>query len=163
MQRKTEVNRAAIVLSMCVLLADRPLLSATYHVAQSDPTASDGNPDTSELPWKSISKAAETLHPGDTVIIHAGLYREHVRPAHSGTSSQPITYEAVEGDEVVITGADVVDGWSKAEGNVWKKSSWPYRFPTHPDDVQHRLIGRCEQVIVDERPLTQVATVSDVR
>ena len=39
---------------------------------------------------------------------------------------------------------------------MWKKEPWMYRFDTHPNDAKHRLIGRCEQVIVDGRLLNQV-------
>jgi hypothetical protein len=124
--------------------------AATYHVAQRSPQASDEEPGTIDRPWRSISKAAETLQPGDTVVMHAGVYREQVRPGRSGTDSAPISYEAAPGEEVVLTGADLITGWESAENGVWKKEPWPHRFETHPNDAKHRPIGRCEQVIVDE-------------
>ena len=142
--------------------APRQTRAETYHVAQQHPQASDENPGTAERPWKTISRAAGTLLPGDTACIHAGLYREVVRPERSGSAERPITYAAAEGEEVVITGADVVAGWTKAEGEVWKKTPWRHRFATHPNDERHRLIGRCEQVIVKGRLLRQVAAVSDL-
>lgn len=96
------------------------------------------------------------MQPGDRVVIHAGVYREHVQPTCSGTHGAPICYEAAPGEEVVLTGADVITGWEAVGDGVWKKEPWPYRFETHPNDARHRLIGRCEQVIVDDRLLDQV-------
>ena len=132
------------------------VFAATYHVSQRSPQASDAGPGTAERPWRSISKAAEAMQPGDSVVIHAGVYREHVRPGRSGTASAPITYQAAPGEEVVLTGADVLTGWTSVGDGVWKKEPWTYRFATHPNDAKHRLIGRCEQVIVDGRLLAQV-------
>jgi len=96
------------------------------------------------------------MQPGDSAVIHAGVYREHVRPGRSGTASAPITYRAAPGEEVVLTGADVITGWTNAGNGAWRKEPWTYRFAAHPNDAKHRLIGRCEQVIVDGRLLAQV-------
>jgi hypothetical protein len=71
----------------------------TYHVAQQSAHAADDGPGTAEAPWKTISKAGEAVGPGDTVVIHAGVYREHVKPRRSGTRWRPITYEAARGEE----------------------------------------------------------------
>lgn len=45
--------------------------------------------------------------PGDTVLVHAGVYRERVAPARGGENGRPITYLAAPGEPVVVTGADV--------------------------------------------------------
>ena len=132
------------------------VFAATYHVSQRPPDASDAGPGTAERPWKTVSKAAEVMEPGDVVVIHAGVYREHVRPGRNGTASAPITYQAAPGEEVVLTGADVLTGWTSVGGGVWKNEPWSHRFATHPNDAKHRLIGRCEQVIADGRLLGQV-------
>ncbi|NIP85507.1 MAG: hypothetical protein GTO03_08065, partial [Planctomycetales bacterium] len=109
-----------------------------------------------------VSKAAAELLPGDTAVIHQGVYREWVNPARSGSPSAPIVFEAAAGQTVVLTGADVISGWVPVSEHVWKKEPWPYRFQTHPNDERHRLIGRCEQVIVDVRLLKQVERVEDL-
>ena len=146
---------SVVVLS---LLAVLPVARGeTYHVAQGDAAASDKNPGTLALPCGMISKAATALEAGDTVVIHHGVYREYVKPGRGGTAEQPISYVAAPGERVVITGADVLSGWVLDKGNVWKVTSWTHRFPTHPNDEFHRLIGRCEQVIVDGKVLKQVA------
>lgn len=86
--------------------------AATYHVAQENAVASDENPGSAGLPWRTIQHAAETLTAGDTVIVHAGVYRETaaafapydavIRPRNSGTTSAPIRYQGAEGESVVI-------------------------------------------------------------
>jgi hypothetical protein len=80
----------------------------TYHVAQRAANASDDNPGTQAAPWKTISKAAVVLQPGQRVIVHEGVYREWVSPARGGTSpTSMIGYMAAEGEKVVITATDV--------------------------------------------------------
>ena len=64
------------------------------------------------------------MQPGDIAVIHAGVYREHVRPGRSGTASAPITYQAAPGEEVMLTGADVLTGWTETRNGVWKKERW---------------------------------------
>jgi parallel beta-helix repeat protein len=155
-------HAAELLLAILLLFAPDSATAESYHVAQNHPEASDNNSGTIEQPWKSISKAAQTLQPGDTVVIHAGTYREHVRPARGGTQSQPIAYAAAEGEHVVISGADVVTGWTFVQQGIWKKEPWNYRFPTHPDNDFHRLIGRCEQVIADGALLRHVATIAEM-
>ena len=49
----------------------------TYHVS---PSGSDRNPGTEDLPFKTIQRAADLAMPGDTVVVHAGEYREWVDP-----------------------------------------------------------------------------------
>jgi len=137
-------------------------LAGTYHVAQEHPRASDSNPGTAGAPWKTVSKAAAEMLPGDTAVIHQGVYREWVNPARSGSPSAPIVFEAAAGQTVVLTGAEVISGWVPVREHVWKKEPWSYHFATHPNDERHRLIGRCEQVIVDGRLLRQVERVEDL-
>ena len=74
------------------------------------------------------------MQPGDIAVIHAGVYREHVRPGLNGTASAPITYQAAPGEEVVLTGADVLAGWTETRNGVWKKEQVSY----HVHDVTVR-------------------------
>ncbi len=81
----------------------------TLHVSQT-PGADDNNPGTQERPLKTINRAAQLAEPGDTVLVHAGLYREWVRPVRGGTGPERmITYQAAEGEKVVIRGSKVFD------------------------------------------------------
>ncbi|MDA8301549.1 MAG: right-handed parallel beta-helix repeat-containing protein [Actinomycetota bacterium] len=88
--------------------------------------ATDGS-DTSEgsegRPFRTISRAAELARPGDTVVVHAGEYREWVRPRRGGLSDQRrITYEAAPGEHVVVKGSERVRGWEPEGGTVWRAS-----------------------------------------
>ena len=53
-------------------------IGKTYHVAQNHPKASDDNPGTEELPFKTISAAAGKGRDYDQVLIDEGVYREQV-------------------------------------------------------------------------------------
>ena len=98
----------------------------TYHVAAS---GFDFNPGTIEAPFRSISKAAASAVHGDTVIVHEGVYREWVRPAHSGKRLSRITYKAAEGEKVVIKGSERVTGWIDLGNGVWRAELEPAFFP----------------------------------
>ncbi|MBE9484243.1 MAG: hypothetical protein IMY74_05325, partial [Bacteroidetes bacterium] len=75
-----------------------------YYVDQNHPSASDENTGTIDLPWKTITKANQTLTAGDTVYIKAGTYNSYIDPDNSGTPSAPITYRNYETDTVTISG-----------------------------------------------------------
>ncbi|HWV99435.1 MAG TPA: right-handed parallel beta-helix repeat-containing protein [Candidatus Acidoferrum sp.] len=137
--------------------------AATFEVAQRNPQASDDGEGIREHPWKTISRAAGKVMPGDTVVIREGIYREQVVLKTGGTDQAPIRFEAAPGAHVVLTGADRLTGWRRVEGGLpTYQVPWPHRFigwsrrMTHPDDEYHRLIGRCEQVALDGYLLRQV-------
>jgi hypothetical protein len=115
--------------------------------------------------FRSINDAAKSVEPGDTVSIHGGVYRESVVIATSGTKDKPIRFEAASAQSVIVTGADRLLGWQKADAaspdNIYS-ADWPHRFltwsktGTHPSNDYHAVIGRAEQVFVDGYPLLQV-------
>lgn len=93
------------------------------HVAKS---GSDTAAGTTEAPFLSIGAAAALAQPGDTVLVHEGVYREWVNPPRGGTAAAPITYQAAldaDGryEPVTISGAEVVTGWRPHPGSaaVW--------------------------------------------
>jgi hypothetical protein len=112
---------------------------------------------------RTIGQAATLAGPGDTVIIHSGIYREAVVIEKSGTPDNPITFQAADGAGVIMTGADRISEWTevKGDGRIYS-TPWPHDFiawtrqHTHPDDDYHLLIGRCEQVFVNGYALRQV-------
>jgi hypothetical protein len=77
---------------------------AVYYVDRLHPQASDGNPGTEALPWKTIQHAANVAQAGDTVYVKAGTYLERVHPAHSGSSGQRITFQALPSRSVTMWG-----------------------------------------------------------
>jgi len=129
----------------------------TWHVA---PKELIGLPDAQV---RTISEAATKAEPGDTVVIHDGIYRETVTVEKSGTEEKPIRLVAATGENVIITGADEIREWTKEPGGERVFSApWSHHFigwnktGTHPGDDYHKMIGRCEQVFILGYPLLQV-------
>jgi len=92
--------------------------AAELHVAQN---GNDANPGTAASPLRTIQRAAGLAQPGDVVTVHAGTYRERVNPPRGGTSdAQRIVYQAAPGEKVEIKGSEIVKGWVKDRGDVWK-------------------------------------------
>ena len=136
-----------------------------YHVAVRHPAASDACPGTRDRPWKTLTKAAGVVRPGDRVLIHSGVYREHIVLERSGSADAPIIFTAAPAADVTVTGADRITAWDKepVEGNVYS-TAWPHRFigwsktGHHPADDYHKIIGRCEQVHADNYALLHVVS-----
>ncbi len=95
-----------------------PCLSAEYHVNVE--LGDDKNPGDPHKPLKSITKASTLAQPGDTVIIHPGVYHEQVDGGRSGESGRPITYKGVSADSVILRGAVRVTDWLPG-GRLWHK------------------------------------------
>jgi hypothetical protein len=93
------------------------LFSATYYVA---PWGSDDSSDTFARPWTTINMAASTMIAGDSVLIRAGIYKEGINPANSGTGSDPITYAAYDNEEVIVEGGEAVTNWIMDSGNRYR-------------------------------------------
>ena len=145
------------------------LQAGTYFVAQRNPKAGDEGPGSTERPWKTLTKAAAVVMPGDVVMIQDGVYRESVVVKTSGTAEAPIRFETAPGAHVLLSGADQLTGWRKSgETRPIYEVPWPHRFitwsknMTHPDDDYHRVIGRCEQVAVQSYLLHQVLDLSQL-
>ena len=90
-----------------------------YHVSQKN--GHDWQDGSAEKPFITISKAAKIAMPGDTITVHEGVYREWIKPENSGTGElMRITYQAAEGEKVVIKGSERITNWEKVEGTVWR-------------------------------------------
>jgi len=88
------------------------------HVSQA---GDDSGPGSRVSPYLTINKAASVAKPGDTVIVHAGTYREWVKPVRGGTGEKKrITYRAAAGEDVFIKGSERITTWKKQESGVWK-------------------------------------------
>jgi len=101
-----------------LLLSGSQVFGREYHVSVK---GDDGNNGTAERPLRTISAAARLAQPGDVVTVHEGTYRERVSPPRGGRSdTERIVYQAAEGEHVVIKGSEVVRGWQKVQGGIWK-------------------------------------------
>jgi len=128
-----------------------PSLGKTYYVAQKHPAASDTNPGTQSLPFKTISAAAKVVEPYDRVLIDEGIYREQVPVFRHGHPYYPggwIVFEAVRGKEVCVKGSDVFEAeWQDLGGGVhaaalprhlFEEGTYnPYELPCRPRPNPH--------------------------
>ena len=98
--------------SLALLLASLGCLSATeFHVAVTGDDAGDGS---LAHPFRTIQFAASAAQAGDTVTVHAGMYRERVHPPRGG-----IVFQAAAGDNVTISGAEPAKGWTLLNHSTW--------------------------------------------
>lgn len=89
-------------------------LGAEYYVDINNPNASDQNPGTESLPWRTLQKAAQaTLSPGDTVFVKGGTYsvtsggswsKAAITPKNSGEPGKPITFKSLPEHAAIIDG-----------------------------------------------------------
>lgn len=116
-----------------------------YYVSPSGNDLASGGPD---QPFKTIQHAAELAGPGDTCLISAGIYRETLKPTHSGSSAAPIVFQACSNDTVCLTGTDIVDGWKKYAGSIYQTSmNWS--------------LGKNNQLFFDGIPLPEARWPND--
>lgn len=73
-----------------------------------------------DAPFKTIQEAAAIAVAGDEVLVAPGIYREHVNPQNGGTEDAPIIYRSEQKGAAVITGAEVICGWQRHAGDVYK-------------------------------------------
>jgi hypothetical protein len=107
-----------------IALASAPFAQAvTYYIS---PTGNNANSGTSPAQaWQSISRLMQSIYslqPGDAIRFErGGVYRGEFIIPSSGTSAQKITVGAYgTGELPVISGSDLVTGWSQHSGNIWR-------------------------------------------
>ncbi len=110
-------KKTALVLVAVLGILGLSAGAAEFHVS---PQGDDGAAGSAAAPWRTIQRAARVATAGDVVTIHAGVYREWVKPAQAGREGAPIVYRAAPGEKVVITGADEVRGWTKRADGLWE-------------------------------------------
>jgi hypothetical protein len=104
-----KADRSASATASVTLLA-QTASGTTYYVAT---TGNDGNPGTLDAPWATVQHAADTATAGDTVLVRAGVYNEHVGFHISGDASKGfISFENYPGETATIdgTGLDIPHG-----------------------------------------------------
>ncbi|QDT68950.1 Beta-agarase A precursor [Planctomycetes bacterium MalM25] len=86
-------------------------------------SAADGanfpNDGSFDEPFQTIGRAVQFAQAGDTVYIHEGVYREQVNLTRSGFDGSPITFKPYSNESVVVSGGDLVTGWTNQGGDVW--------------------------------------------
>lgn len=152
-----------------IALCAATLPGANYHISQA--SGNDTNPGTREQPFETIDTGARIAEPGDSIIVHEGVYRECVRPARSGTDEQPIVYTVAAGERVEIKGSERISNWQPQSSNVWKASFEQDFFGEYnpytermakgplPGASRKRSLG---EVYLNGSPLDEVDTPEDV-
>ncbi|MBR5970008.1 MAG: right-handed parallel beta-helix repeat-containing protein [Lachnospiraceae bacterium] len=77
--------------------------------------AKRGGDGSARQPYRTISEAAYAARPGDTVLVHPGLYREEVRLKHGGTKDAPLVFESIVKGGAVLTGTEIVEHFLPTE------------------------------------------------
>ncbi|HEX7260896.1 MAG TPA: carbohydrate-binding protein, partial [Luteolibacter sp.] len=104
---------------LLTLLGIIPAHAAEFHV--SGTKGNDAASGSADKPFKTIMAAAHKAVPGDTITVHAGVYRERIDPPRGGTDdAHRIIYQTAKGEKVVVTGAEPVTGWVREKGDTWK-------------------------------------------
>ncbi|AWB65665.1 beta-1,3(4)-glucanase precursor [Saccharobesus litoralis] len=106
------------VIASVILLSLAPLTYAKeIYVSKS---GNDSNSGEQSSPYLTLNKAANEAVAGDTVFIGSGTYEETLRPANSGSQDNPIIFTAVDGEKVIITAMQALNGWQKDSGDIYK-------------------------------------------
>ncbi len=129
-------------LILLISLLSGPARPEGIYVATS---GDDSGAGTIQAPLRTIAKAAGVAQAGDSVWIRGGVYRESVSPKRNGTQENPIVFNAYPGEEVVISGGDLVTGWIPSGDRIWEapmQSSLPdyhpgYNYPAA--DQRHSI------------------------
>jgi alpha-N-arabinofuranosidase len=110
--------RTAAIHVACLVALTISARATEFHVTTG---GNDAHPGTQAAPFRTIQHAADRAQPGDVITVHHGIYRERITPPRGGESdSKRIVYRAAPGETVEIRGSEVVKGWVKVQGDVWK-------------------------------------------
>ncbi|MDF2648310.1 MAG: galA [Paenibacillus sp.] len=129
MYMKAKIGLSFVMLAALVMFAGllpAPNVNAagtTYYVATGGDDSSPGTSTSS--PFKTINKCAQIMLAGDTCLVSSGTYRETVTLANKGTAIAPITIQAAPGATVIVSGTEIINGWSQYSGNIYSADlSW---------------------------------------
>lgn len=116
-------------------------------------------------PLRTIQAAADRVMPGDTVMIHGGVYREAVTPRHGGISPNcRVIFMSSPGETVVIKGSERVTDWREVADSVWTTvlpndnfgKFNPYADTLHGDWLASGQWSHTGEVYINERIMKEV-------
>jgi len=137
----------------------------TYYVATNDPNASDSNPGTEVLPFKTIQRAANEVRAGAVVLVKEGTYRERVTLLNEGSGLyEMITFATYPGHEVYIKGSDIYDTWMLDSGSIYKNDDYSAYKRTTPGYHVDLVFDYWDLIVVDGQynTLQQVLTKGEM-
>lgn len=110
-----------------------------WHVDAVHPALAGEGDGSAEAPFRRIAQAAEAAQPGDTVLVHPGVYRERVAPARGGTAEAPIVYRSLQPRQAIVKGSDVfAPDWQPVPdcAGVWQAPLPAAGVEPHPGRTQ---------------------------
>jgi hypothetical protein len=66
------------------------------------------------VPLASLAKACAIAESGEKIVLRGGIYREVLAPKNDG-----VTIRAMKGEKVMISGADLIEGWKREVDGSW--------------------------------------------
>jgi glutathione peroxidase len=66
------------------------------------------------VPLATVSRALDVAEPGETIVLRGGVYRLTLAPTKGG-----LTLRAMPGEKVIVSGADLVEGWRREADGSW--------------------------------------------
>ncbi|VBB04926.1 pectin lyase fold/virulence factor [Lucifera butyrica] len=123
--------------------------------------------------YTSIQAAVYAAHPGDTVVVYGGTYRETVVFPHGGKDAKSrITLKAAHDEKPIITGSNIVQPkeWRPDSGNVYtlvKDNTYfgdfnPFAEKWMAKGSQYSDFFTCGCVYINGNVLSQVFKKADV-
>ncbi len=109
-------RKICFLFTACFMIAG--VSAREIHVSKTGDDAAAGN---AAQPYLTINRAAAAAKAGDVVTVHAGTYREWVKPVRGGTSEgRRIVYRSAPGEKVSVKGSERITTWKHEKGTVWK-------------------------------------------
>ena len=145
----------------------------TTYVYVDAKAGSDSNSGAQTAPFKTVQAginkaiALNQQNIGVKLILNSGVYRESVQIGNYKATRAPFTIQAAVTGGAVISGSDVVTGWTQQNSTTWQApfsdstgfcaipSGWPTTFAP--------IMQRTEMVFVNGTPLTQVMAYADLK
>lgn len=165
-------GKSGLLRVLCVLAS--MTLAAPAKIVHVSVDGSNANEGSQAKPLRTIQRAADAAQPGDTIVVHEGVYREHVNPPRGGTTDKKrIVYQAAKGEKAELKGSEVIKGWHHLQNDTWKvvipntffAAFNPYKDVIHgewyktPEDGYDRHTGA---VYLNGHWLTEAASLEPV-
>ncbi|MEO1655832.1 MAG: hypothetical protein AAFU64_19985, partial [Bacteroidota bacterium] len=138
------------LLMLCLLSGLSQVMAKDFYVSTVNSKASDTNPGTQELPWKSLSKVNEmmaTFKAGDRILFERGsVFYGALTIRAFGAAGNPLIFRDYgSGALPIINGTIPLDGFQDSDGdNIWEASCSNCDLPINlvMRDAQNLPLGR---------------------
>jgi hypothetical protein len=115
-----KIRLGPLFLALVLIRLAGPAVGADFYVDSRMPNSGDGH--SLQSAFKTIGEAAALMQAGDTCFIRAGIYRETVVPARSGSPGRPLVLTSYANEPVTVSGTDSA---GRFIGTTFIKKPWP--------------------------------------